>query len=341
VIRAVASVAILAAGLAVAFGSGTSPAEGSQERLSPPLERVAREQVLSGARSAFVYVAEGVRASAAVAGNGRPRTGEQRFRVGSVTKTFTATVVLRLAEEGKLRLGDTLDRYLPGVVPNASRITIRELLNHTSGLANYTDYGSWLNRAERSKSIRPLDVLRFAGLRPRVFTPPGSRWSYSNTNYVALGLVVEKATGRSLRQELERLIIRPLGLRRTELATKRWLPDLHDPGTNPNLPWAAGGIVSNARELAWFYAALLSGRLLAKASLAEMEQTVRVPGGIERYGLGLIASRHSCGDAWGHQGAILDYVTAVEATPDGRRVAAVVTRGSSNRSPDMNALICT
>jgi D-alanyl-D-alanine carboxypeptidase len=339
--RAIASVAILAVGLAVAPGSGASSAERSQERLSPPLARVARELVLHGARSAFVYVSDGIRIYTAVAGTARPRSGEQRFRVGSVTKTFTATVVLRLAEEGKLRLDDRLDRYLPGVVPNASRITLRELLNHTSGLANYTDYGSWLTRAERSKSIRPLDVLRFAGLKPRVFTPPGSRWSYSNTNYVALGLIVEKVTGRSLRQELERLIIRPLGLRRTELATKRRLPDLHDPGTNPNLPWAAGGIVSNARELAWFYAALLSGRLLAKTSLAEMEQTVRVPIGLERYGLGLIASRHSCGDAWGHQGAILDYLTAVEASPDGRRVAVVVTRGRSDRSPDMNALICT
>jgi D-alanyl-D-alanine carboxypeptidase len=296
--------------------------------------------VLHGARSAFVSVSDGVRTFAAAAGSGPPRDREQRFRVGSVTKTFTATVVLRLVEEGKLRLDETLDRYLPGVVPGASRITVRELLNHTSGLANYTDYPLWLNRAERSKSIRPLDVLRFAGRKPRVFTPPGSRWSYSNTNYVALGLIVEKATGLSFRQELERLIIRPLGLRDTELATTRRLPDVRDPGTNPYLPWAAGGIVSNARELAWFYSALLSGRLLSTASLAQMEQTVAVPLGPERYGLGLIGSRRSCGETWGHAGAILDYVTVVEASRDGARVAVVAVRGRPDRNPDMSALIC-
>lgn len=339
-IRAVVAV-VLAAALAIAPGSAQpSPAPRSL-RSTPPVARVVRGLVQFGARSAFAYVSEGGRAYAAAAGTGRPRTRDQRFRVGSVTKTFTAAIVLLLAEEGKLGLDDPLDRFLPGVVPGGDRITVRELLNHTSGLANYTDYATWLGKAEHSKSIRPLDVLRFAASKPRVFARPGSWFSYSNTNYVALGLIVEKVTGHRFAQELESRIVRPLGLRRTELAVTRRLPDLRDAGTNPNLPWAAGSVVSNAQELVRFYSALLSGHLLSDASLVEMERTERVPGpGPDRYGLGLALSRLSCGDAWGHEGALLDYLTVVEASSDGGRVAVVVTRGPSREMPDMAALIC-
>jgi D-alanyl-D-alanine carboxypeptidase len=266
-----------------------------------------------------------------------------------VTKTFTAAIVLLLAEQRKLGLDDALERFLPGVVPGGSRITVRELLNHTSGLADFTQDPTWLDRAERSKSIRPLDVLRFAASKPRVFAPPGSRFSYSNTNYIALGLIVEKVTGHRFARELESRIVRPLGLRWTELPVTRRLPDLRDAGFNPNLAWASGGVVSNAQDVVRFYSALLSGRLLKSASLAEMKRTVRLRGpwqdhysggGADRYGLGLAQSRFSCGDAWGHEGVLADYLTFVEASPDGGRVAVVVTRGASGQRPDMAALIC-
>jgi len=260
--------------------------------------------------------------------------------VGSVTKTFTATVVLRLAEEGRVELDDPLGRYLPGIVPRGNRITVRQLLNHTSGLANYTDYTSWLAQAEHSTSTHPLDVLRFAASRRPVFTRPGSRWSYSNTNYIALGLIIENVTGSSFRNALERYVIRPLDLRHTELARRRLLPGLLDSGANPNLPSAAGGLVSNAHDLARFYSALLTGDLLSVASLTEMRRTVRTTGP-DPYGLRLRSIRHSCGSAWGHGGTILDYGTVVEATSDGRRVAVVVTRGKSDRNPDMGALLCS
>jgi D-alanyl-D-alanine carboxypeptidase len=339
-IRAVVAI-VLAAALAIAPGSAQPSAAPRSLRSTPPVARVVRELVQFGARSAFAYVSDGGRTHAAAAGTGPPRTRDQRFRVGGVTKAFTAAIVLLLAEEGKLGLDDPLGRFLPGVVPGGNRITVRELLNHTSGLANFTDYTSWRNKAERSKSIRPLDVLRFVASKPRVFAPPGSSFSYSNTNYVALGLIVEKVTGHRFAQELESRIVRPLGLRRTELAVTRRLPDLTDDGVNPNLPWTAGGIVSNAQELVRFYSALLSGHLLSHASLAEIERTVRVPGpGPDRYGLGLALSRLSCGDAWGNEGALLDYLVFVQASPDGRRVAVVVTRGPSREVLDMDALIC-
>jgi D-alanyl-D-alanine carboxypeptidase len=299
-----------------------------------------------GARSAFVYVSDGGRIYAAAAGTGPSQTREQRFRIGSVTKTFTAALVLLLAEEGRLRLDDPLERFLPGVVPRGNRITVRELLNHTSGLADFTHYRAWMDRAEGSKSIRPFDAVRFAVSKPRAFAPSGSRFSYSNTNYIALGLIVEKVTGHRFANELERRIVRPLRLGHTELPVTWRLPDLRDAGLNPNLTWAAGGLVSSAKDLMRFYSTLLSGRLVSAASLVEMERTVRVrvPGAwqeVDRYGLGLALSRLSCGDAWGHEGVLPDYLTFVEASPDGRRVAVVVTRGESSQIPDMAALICT
>ncbi|MGH3004898.1 MAG: serine hydrolase [Gaiellaceae bacterium] len=160
----------------------------------PPVDRVARQIARAGTASVIVFVADNGREYVATAGTRRPNADE-RFRIGSVTKTFTATIVLQLAEQGRLRLGDTLERYLPGVVPQGDEITIRRLLNHRSGLPNVTDYERWLDRARRSPLMRPIDVLRFAASHPLTF-PPGSRWGYSNTNYIALGLVIEEATGR-------------------------------------------------------------------------------------------------------------------------------------------------
>jgi D-alanyl-D-alanine carboxypeptidase len=204
----------------------------------------------------------------ATAGNQRPGR-DQRFRVGSVTKTFTATIVLQLVAEGKLRLSDTIERHLPGIVPAGKKITIRQLLNHRSGLANFTDDTLWLERASRSPSIRPIDILRFAAAQPLVF-PPGREWRYSNTNYIALGLVIEKATGNTYREELERRILDPLALKRTELPRTRRLRDLDDEGENPTVSWAAGALVSDTHDLARFFSALLSGRLLSEGSLAQM-----------------------------------------------------------------------
>jgi D-alanyl-D-alanine carboxypeptidase len=181
----------------------------------PPVEQVARQLGRAGAASVIVFVSDHGREYVATAGIRRP-SPDQRFRVGSVTKTFTATIVLQLAAEERLRLGDALERYLPGVVPDGTRITIRQLLNHRSGLANVTDNALWLERASGSPSTRPIDVLRFAASHPLTFRP-GSRWEYSNTNYIALGLVIEKATGHPYRQELEQRILEPLGLDSTEL----------------------------------------------------------------------------------------------------------------------------
>src|SRR4051794_27386473 len=127
---------------------------------------------------------------------GRPQPGG-RFRVGSITKTFVATVVLQLVGEGRLRLDDTLERWLPGAVPNGARITIRNLLQHTSGVFDYTDILFAPVEAVlrgRSHPSRPGDRVALAAAQPPVFEP-GTSWAYSNTNYILLGLIVRRATG--------------------------------------------------------------------------------------------------------------------------------------------------
>ena len=183
----------------------------------------------------IVFASVGDKSYVATAGTRRPKA-DQRFRVGSVTKTFTATIVLQLVDEGKLGLSSTLDDHVPGVVPRGKEITIRQLLQHQLGARELhgPEYESWGKDASKSPSTRPIDLLRFAGSKPLAFEP-GSQWSYSNTNYIALGLVIEQVTGRSYADELERRILQPLELDATELPRTRRLPDLDDGGFNPNI----------------------------------------------------------------------------------------------------------
>ena len=331
-IQHLSAIGCVTVGLAVISGAASAPGRGDESSARPPVERVARE-LRTGTKSLVVFVSAGDTEYVATAGSRRPRA-DQRFRVGSVTKTFTATIVLKLVEEGTLRLSSTLEDHLLGVIPRGSEITIRHLLQHRSGLANITDYPSWLKRADRSPSTRPIDTLRFAGSKPLAFKP-GTQARYSNTNYIALGLVIEKVTGRTYAQELEQRLLDPLGLDRTELPETRRLPDLDDGGSNPNVSWAAGAIVSNARDLAHFYSALLSGHVLSSASLATMKKTVA---GI---GLGIWPSELPCGRSWGHDGLILDYETLVSASEEGDRVAVVSVRGWPGHLPAVTrALLC-
>lgn len=332
---------VAAAWLAAGTGVAAQSPSRSHESRPAAARIVAAELFDYGARNAFVYVSAGGRGSTATAGAGPPRHPVHRFRIGSNSKTFVAVIVLQLAEEGTLGLDDPLEDYLPRAVPRGSEITIRQLLNHTSGLANYTDFPEWLERVDDSTTLRPVDVLEFAAAKKREFARPGASWSYSNTNYTALGLVIEKVTGHTLRQELARRIVRPLELRSTELASTRRLPDLRDAGVNPNVPWAAGGIVSSAGDLARFFAALLSGRLVSEGSLKEMQQTVQDPVGPSRYGLGLEPTDLACGTFWGNAGRVLDYSSYATASADGRRVAVVMVRGRSDRNPDLARLLCT
>ena len=250
-----------------------------------------------------------------------------------------AVVALQLVGEGRLRLDDTVEGRLPGLVPDGRRITIRDLLGHTSGLADYTAAPGFLARTVREPHRRwtPRELVRLAlGLGP---VGPIGRFSYASTNYVLLGLVVERAAGRPLAEELRSRIIVPLRLTGTSFVTGAvagrqahgYTPSQHDgvvgslatarDRAEDDASWAgaAGALVSTAPDLSRLFGALLQGRLLPPRLLALM-----LPATGARYGLGLAAFRTPCGRAVGHTGNLLGVVSAVWSTADGRhRVVAM------------------
>ncbi|WP_285663676.1 serine hydrolase domain-containing protein [Actinorhabdospora filicis] len=255
-------------------------------------------------------------------GRSRPAPVDGRFRIGSVTKTFTSTVALQLVGEGRISLDDSVERWLPGTVPNGGNITLRQLLNHTSGLYNYTDDTLVTPEQvvrDRYKRWTPRQLVTLATSRDPLF-PPGTAWSYSNTNYVLIGLVIERVTGRSLGAEIDRRIVGPLGLWDTEVpGNSVWITGPHAHGyvqvdgapvditaMNVSSSYAVGDIISTTRDLNTFYAALLGGRLLKPAQLAAMKTTAFDSG----YGLGLSKVALPCGaEIWGHTGGIPGYLT--------------------------------
>lgn len=302
--------------------------------------RAAHVLVADGARSATVAVWDHDRLTATAA----PDTSEpatRLFRIGSVTKVFTATVALQLVGERRLGLDDPVGRYLHDIPPVYREVTVRQLLQHRSGMPNYTApaYADWLRQAQQSDTVGPRDVLRFALSHPPLFAP-GAQWSYANTNYIALGLLVEAITRHPFARELAQRITGRLGLVSTGLARTRTVPgSVDDPGINPGVPWTAGGIISTAGELTRFLSALLSGRLLRPSELALMRQTVSTPDGLG-YGLGLESTLFPCGTFWGHIGSTLDYVTRAWSSPDGRRVVVLFWRGALTGSQPVPLLEC-
>lgn len=280
-----------------------------------------------------------------------------RLRIGSVTKTFTATAVLQLVGAGRLGLDDTVERWLPGVVPHGDRISIRMLLDQRSGLVDYTVNPKILEYVAADR-LDPLQLLPL-GLRERPLFRPGTSWAYSNTNYLLLGLVAEAAGGEPLGQQMQQRIFAPLGLKKTTLAVSAPIAGRHARGyelvgkrlvdrtdMSPKWAWSAGSIVSTVDEVARFERALLEGRLLPAAQLAEMRRTgsMGVPG--EGYGLGLWRTRSfsltvgpkqrnyrlPCGSAWGHNGNIPGYAAEAFSSADGRRQIVLLVNDST-RTP--------
>jgi D-alanyl-D-alanine carboxypeptidase len=344
-----AAVAVVLIGVAEVEGPATAD-EG------PAPQRLVGRLVVSGAPGAVAVVrAPGgtVRAAAGFA-RLRPRARmhpSDRFRVASITKTFVATVVLQLAAESRLHLDDPVDRWLPGLIPSGRTITLRQLLGHTSGLFDYTEDAAWVRKriANPRREWSPRELVAISKAHAPLFAA-GTKWSYSNTNYVVLGLVVEAVTGTTLRRELERRIFSRLRLGATSYPSGTALPGpfAHGyigSGSHVPLPagttlldvstrvspsaWGAGQIVSNADDLTRFFGALLGGRLLPAGQLAAMKADVRD----SEHGLGLEIAHTACGTAYGHTGDMPGYRTTVWATANGRRAAAVLVNLDTTHVP--------
>ncbi|MEV6735754.1 serine hydrolase domain-containing protein [Streptomyces sp. NPDC051104] len=283
---------------------------------------------------------------------GRPVTPDMEQRIGSISKSMTAVALLQQVAAGRLDLDAPVSRYLPGLVPGqrGDRITVRMLLNHTSGIGDYVLYAF---PSLQTLSTSSLDENRFRHVDPRelvrmgVQAPPtgapGEKWSYSNTNYVIAGLLLGKLTGENPERYITRNVIRRAGLRHTYFPVSPRITGPHpklyesfygliDPPRDYSvydMSWAgtAGAVVSTMADLDRFYRQLLTGRLLPAAELAQMETAVPMTdaqGNVTgHYGLGLIRFDWGCGTFWGHSGAVFGAETWAISSPDGRRQMAL------------------
>lgn len=309
-------------------------------------------------------VATPTRTYAATAGFADPATkqpirADTTFRAGSDTKTYVATVVLQLVSERRLRLTDTVQRWLPGLVAgngnDGRRITVRHLLQHTSGLYDYVHDLPWRTADEFLKHRYDRYTLEqnvAIGMKHAPEFQPGDRypdgslkWSYSNTGYALLGLIIERATGQNWESQARDRIVRPLKLRHTILPGHGpALPTPHARGfqqfapgaplvdvTEMDVSWAGatGTIISTTADRNRFFQALLGGELLPPRMLAEMKRTVAThdDGAFEgsRYGLGLFWFPLRCDKAgyWGHGGDLPGFMTRGGTTTDGQRAISV------------------
>ncbi|MFE9746889.1 serine hydrolase domain-containing protein [Saccharothrix saharensis] len=334
-------------GVVVALVAGAAP--GVRASADSPVRDALARVVEAGVPGSYAAVVDGTGTWRGSAGVGDVRTGRApdprgRIRVASVTKTFVAAVVLQLVGEGRLRLDDPVADHLPGLLPYAEPITVRQLLGHTSGVPRDITHWQTLEEVDtrRSEAFEPRRLVRLATDGVPLLFPPGTGFSYSNTGYTVLGLLVERVTGRPLAAELERRVFGPLHLRDTSFPS--YQPFLPFPAAHGyerlygeqapltdvttyvwSRVWASGNLVSTPDDLNRFFRALLGGRLLRADLLAQMKDVRPGALGPFGYGLGLMGVTSPCGgpDWWGHAGDVPGYNTWSLHTADlARQVSA-------------------
>jgi CubicO group peptidase (beta-lactamase class C family) len=264
----------------------------------------------------------------------KPVTPQTRFRVGSITKMFTALSIMQLVERGAVSLEAPLARYLPDA-PHAAEITVRQLLNHTSGLANYSD--TMFTNSNVTEAVTPLAILATIARKPLV-EKPGDRFEYSNTNYVLLGLIVERITRMPLGGYEREHILRPAGMDDTGFAddSKTAVGYAASDGAaavtyDPSWFYGDGNVVSTAGDLARFDVALLAGKIVRAATFRAMEGTI-VPSNIGpgiSYGLGFMISQFGGKAFVGHHGGVPGFSADDQIIPRDR-FALVVLSNAGN-----------
>jgi len=355
--------AMLVLALLLAAGCG-----GARQR--PELQKVLDGLVTGPSKAApgaTAYVAGPHGTWSGAAGLANVKTGERmrpdaRMRLESVSKLWTATLILQLAGEGKLRLDETVEHWLPGLLPYGDQITIRELLNHTSGMIDNNDIGRdaeqyivlvkdpvlrarLISLARRysthpTMTFSPMVWIRFAAWIP-LLAPPNTQYHYSNIGYETLGLIAARAGGRPLATLYRERIAGPLGLSSVAYDPQGDIAGPHPVGysidakgkTVAATAWATGGvgaeggIVASARDEARFLVALMQGKLLKPAQLAALK-TVAPAAEAGLYGLGTGVDPSGCaGTAYGHNGGGAGFSTSVFVSGDGTRVAVLLLNG--------------
>lgn len=372
------------AAVAMAATAFTGPAQAPRDTASAAVDHQATQHAMDAAVKAGVpgitaqaRDADGVWTSASGVGSlttGAPRGKNDRFRVGSITDTFVATVLLQMEAEQRLSLDDTVERYLPGLVRgngnDGSKITVRQLLNHTSGLFDYLadkEYSGTYVEGDgylqhRYDTLTPEQRVKVALSHEPLFEPGARHW-FSNTNDILAALIVEEVGGRPYEDEVHDRIIEPLGLKATS-----------NPGTGIRLPkpssrgysklfasqpdriddvtemngsqgWGNSDIISSANDLNRFYGALMRGKLLPPEQMKAMKTTVENPGFPgSSYGLGIERFTMSCGTTlWYHDGGMVGWLTFTATTEDGRHQIAFNYNsdwGAETLLPILNAEYC-
>ena len=352
------------AGLAttlVGLGSATArraedvtPETAAAEQFSPEQQLALTDIVLSaltetstpGALVGVWYPGQGDWTIAAGIGDletAAPMRLDDHVRIASITKTFVATVVLQLVDEGMLSLDDRLEPFITGI-PNGDEITIRQLLNMTAGIYSYINDPVIAVDYDRDPLLPfiPEQAVAIVRAHGEADFPPGTRSQYSDTNYILLGLIIEQVTGRSVAAEIAERIIVPLGLTQTSFAATPEMPDPYAHGyavdhvgaplrdvtrSNPDVAWAAGAMISTMDDLRVWVDALVAGSLLSPSLQAERlaieewrSEPVRVG-----YGLGIL----EIGGLLGHNGGIMGYGSWMMRDPETGATLVVVTNQGS------------
>jgi D-alanyl-D-alanine carboxypeptidase len=313
------------------------------------LELLAEGAVAAGIPGVSLAVMSGDQTVLIARGVADRTTGESlspthRFRVTSIAKSVVASVVLQLVEEGQLALSDTVEDWLPGMLPENAAASIEDLLRLQSGIFSFDEDERLMApyyAGDFAYAWAPEELVGLAAEHPALFAP-GERFYYSNTNYVLLGLIVQKITGGSLADAVQRRISEPLGMSSSTMATGSGLDAPYAHGYMLGLAeepvdvtdisassvFGNGNLISTALDVALFYAGLVRGHIVSKGQLPAMFSSVHPsPGGLASYGMGVWLSGdfYPCGSFVGHDGAGPGYLVTAQSQEDGSRQFAVLT----------------
>lgn len=359
--RALLAAATALASAAVTVMSAAAPAQADTPTAASRLQAGLNQGISDGYPGVIGLVRNGDDTVRLSAGTGNRGTGQAadptaRFRIGSLTKAFTATVLLQLEAENKLSLDDTVATWLPGAVAtngyDGTKITIRQLLNHTSGLPNYTskDLSAYYLGTDLNATYPPQAVVTAVLNETAPRTPDNPvQARYSNINYILAGMVIQAVTGTDPATQINNRIIQPLGMHNTAfpvgvdtgmsgnfmygyayMGAWPFISLNERTSSNVQIFWTAGAMVSTLDDLSTFYRALLSGGLLPPAQTSELKTAVPYPDNSpgSTYGLGLIHVVHTCADGrqvplWGHTGGVIGYFSYWISNEDGSKQVLV------------------
>lgn len=280
---------------------------------------------------------------------GVPLTPDSVFRLGSITKQFTAAGILLLEEQSKLSVTDNINKYLPDYPTHGYEITIEHLLTHTSGIANYTDIAGYIDNGSIRKDLSTEELVAVFANLPMDFAP-GAEWRYSNSGYVLLGAIIEKVSGQSYAEFMQTAIFDKLGMTHTyygglQIIPKRALGYQGTAGSYTNAtfismtqPHAAGSLLSNVDDLSKWTNALFNGELLSSASLEKMTTNHKLNNDeLTNYGYGFAVAERFGEQEIAHNGGINGFSTAGVWLPKQKIYAAVLSNNPDTPGPDFLA----